>query len=93
MSLSKELGTRHRAGLGMSESGDSLTIIVSEETGRISLAYEGRLHRNVDQATFRQMLEMLQNKPGTEKKRFSFKPGQKDKAEKPPKADRRKNKA
>ena len=93
MSLSKELGTRHRAGLGMSESGDSLTIIVSEETGRISLAYEGRLHRNVDQATFRQMLEMLQNKPGTEKKRFSFKSGQKDKAEKPPKADRRKNKA
>ena len=92
MSLSKELGTRHRAGLGMSEAGDSLTVIVSEETGRISLAYEGKLMRNVDQATFRHMLEMVQNKTEIEKKRFLFKPVMKDKTEKPPKADRRKNK-
>ena len=41
MELSKDLGTRHRAGVGISEATDSLTIIVSEETGRVSVAYEG----------------------------------------------------
>ncbi len=73
LSLSKELGTRHRAGVGISEVTDSLTIIVSEETGRISIAYEGELIRNVDAETFRQKLEMIQNKPETEKKRSFFK--------------------
>lgn len=48
MELSKELGTRHRAGVGISECTDSLTIIVSEETGRVSVAYGGKLTRNVD---------------------------------------------
>ena len=43
--ISKELGTRHRAGMGISEVTDSLTVIVSEETGNISIAYEGRLER------------------------------------------------
>lgn len=76
LSLSKELGTRHRAGVGISETGDSLSIIVSEETGRISLAYEGQLKRNVDQETFRKMLEMVQNKPVTDKKHLLFKPKQ-----------------
>lgn len=73
LGLSKELGTRHRAGVGISEVTDSLTIIVSEETGRISLAYEGQLERNVDQDSFRRMLEVIQNKPGAEKKRMRFK--------------------
>ena len=73
LSLSKELGTRHRAGVGISEVTDSLTIIVSEETGRISIAYECELTRNVDAETFRQKLEMIQNKPETEKKRSFFK--------------------
>ncbi|MBO7600463.1 MAG: diadenylate cyclase CdaA [Lachnospiraceae bacterium] len=73
LSLSKELGTRHRAGVGISEVSDSLTIIVSEETGRISLAYQGQLERNVDQDNFRRMLEVIQNKPGAEKKRVRFK--------------------
>ena len=73
LTLSKELGTRHRAGLGISEVSDSLTIIVSEETGRISLAYQGQLERNVDQDNFRRMLEVIQNKPGAEKKRVRFK--------------------
>lgn len=72
LSLSKELGTRHRAGVGISEVGDSLTIIVSEETGRISIAYQGELNRNVDQDTFKHYLEMVQGKPGVEKKRFKF---------------------
>jgi diadenylate cyclase len=46
--LSKELGTRHRAGVGISEVTDSLTVIVSEETGKISVAYEGGLERNLN---------------------------------------------
>lgn len=75
LSLSKELGTRHRAGVGISEVSDALTIIVSEETGRISLAYEGELERNVDQDNFRRMLEVIQNKPGADKKRVRFKSG------------------
>lgn len=47
MELSKELGTRHRAGVGISEVTDAMTIIVSEETGKISIAYDGRLERNL----------------------------------------------
>ena len=45
--MDKDLGTRHRAGVGISEVTDSLTIIISEETGEISLAYRGLLTRNV----------------------------------------------
>ena len=72
LSLSKDLGTRHRAGVGISESTDSLTIIVSEETGRISIAYEGELFRNVDNDTFRRKMEMIQNKQEGDKKRILF---------------------
>ena len=62
MRLSKELGTRHRAGVGISEVTDSLTIIVSEETGKISVAYGGNLERNVDAERLRARLSDLQNK-------------------------------
>lgn len=48
LALSKELGTRHRAGVGISEVSDSVTVIVSEETGKVSVAYEGELNRNLD---------------------------------------------
>lgn len=68
MALSKELGTRHRAGVGISEVTDSLTIIVSEETGRVSIALEGELYRNVDPDLLREKLEMLQEKTVDEKK-------------------------
>lgn len=62
MGIGKELGTRHRAGIGVSESTDSLTIIVSEETGKISVAYEGELERAVDSDRLRERLRLIQNK-------------------------------
>lgn len=60
--ISKELGTRHRAGVGISEVSDSLTIIVSEETGKISLAIGGELFRNVDSDSLRNKLIYIQKK-------------------------------
>ena len=60
MGLSKELGTRHRAGVGISEVTDSLTIIVSEETGRISVAVGGKLLRNIDGDLLRKKLTEMQ---------------------------------
>jgi diadenylate cyclase len=45
LSISKDLGTRHRAGIGMSEISDAVIVIVSEETGQISLAIQGNLER------------------------------------------------
>jgi len=73
LSLSKELGTRHRAGVGISEVTDSLTLIVSEETGRISIAYDGELLRNVNDETMRRKLVSIQNKPDSQKKHTFFK--------------------
>lgn len=57
--ISKELGTRHRAALGLSEVSDAVIIIVSEETGAISLATEGDLHRDVNIEEFGERLEKL----------------------------------
>lgn len=59
--LSKELGTRHRAAVGISEVSDSLTIIVSEETGRVSVAYRGEIFRDLDADGLRAKLQQLQN--------------------------------
>ncbi len=57
--ISRELGTRHRAALGISSVSDSVTIVVSEETGVISFAREGRLIRYVDDKALRGLLESL----------------------------------
>ena len=62
MELSKELGTRHRAGVGVSEVTDSLTIIVSEETGKVAVALEGKIYRNIDGEQLRKYLVTAQNK-------------------------------
>ncbi len=73
MSLSKELGTRHRAGVGISEATDSMTVIVSEETGGISVAYGGVLMRDLTAADLEKQLKKIQNKPEGEKERRRWK--------------------
>lgn len=62
LSLSKELGTRHRAAVGISEATDSMTVIVSEETGKISLACEGELTRNLDQDKLKALMRQILKK-------------------------------
>lgn len=57
--LDMELGTRHRAGLGISEVSDAAAVIVSEETGNISLAVAGNLNRYLDEESLKQMLSGL----------------------------------
>lgn len=54
--ISKELGTRHRAAIGISEVTDCITIVVSEETGSISVTKSGELYRDLDIETFKEML-------------------------------------
>ena len=68
LALSKELGTRHRAGVGISEASDALTIIVSEETGKISITFDGRITRNLDADALKERLLMVQNKTLEDKK-------------------------
>ncbi len=62
LDLSKELGTRHRAGVGISEVTDSLTLIVSEETGKISVAYEGKLETSLNADSLKMRMQQVLNK-------------------------------
>lgn len=79
MRLSKELGTRHRAGVGISEVTDSLTVIVSEETGKISVAYKGVLERGLSGEELEMKLVSIQNKQTEEKHKMRKKgKGRKD---------------
>ena len=73
--LSKDLGTRHRAGVGISELTDSMTIIVSEETGKVSVAYKGQLYRNLNADGLREQLQLIQNKPVPVQKNKFWKKG------------------
>ncbi len=59
IAVARELGTRHRAALGVSSISDSITIVVSEETGVISFAREGKLVRYIDQKALRDLLESI----------------------------------
>lgn len=68
--LSKDLGMRHRAGLGASEQSDALVVIVSEETGAISVAVDGMLKRNLNRVTFEKLLrkELVEEEISTQAK-------------------------
>ena len=69
MTLSKELGTRHRAAVGISEVSDAMTVVVSEETGAISITQYSEIKRHVSAEVLREQLQTLQNKT-TDGKRF-----------------------
>lgn len=72
LELSKELGTRHRAAVGISEVSDSVTIIVSEETGKVSVTADGKIDRGVDGDFLRQYLLDCQKRKGTVRKKIKL---------------------
>ena len=82
MRLSKELGTRHRAAVGMFDVNDSMTVIVSEETGLISVAYNGVLSRGLNAEELESQLTTIQNKPVDEEKKRKLWKGKVSKNEK-----------
>lgn len=82
--LSRDLGTRHRSAVGMSEASDAVVVIVSEETGAISVAIGGMLKRQLDSETLRKILEaeLITETTDKKKKKNSVLAGRKDKAKK-----------
>lgn len=75
MGLSKQLGTRHRAAIGMSEVSDAFVICVSEETGNVSYAVGGNITRAVSREQLREQLVRLQGRTEKENKVFTLKKG------------------
>lgn len=77
MMISKELGTRHRAALGISEVSDSITVVVSEETGAVSLVEDGVLHRIGEAEHLRRALYAINEQGASEKNWFKLWKGRK----------------
>ena len=85
MKISKELGTRHRAAVGISEITDSFTIVVSEQTGAVSVAQNGELSRRVTREFLYDRLKEIQNRMNedtTKKKKGILRLGKNDKSTK-----------
>jgi len=71
--LSKTLGTRHRAAIGITEETDAIVIVISEETGSVSIAYNGRLRRGFEEDKLRRVLSSMLRRERTGLKRFQEK--------------------
>lgn len=65
-SLDRDLGTRHRAAVGVTEGTDAIAVVVSEENGSVSVAYNGRLVRRLDEGELNRLLHRLYRPPSTE---------------------------
>ena len=70
LDISKELGTRHRAAVGVTETSDALAVIVSEETGRISYALDGKIHIGITEQQLNALLGEKLLIPEKKKRRF-----------------------
>jgi diadenylate cyclase len=72
--LSKELGSRHRAAIGLTEENDSVALVVSEETGKISVVFEGQIERGLDADALRRRLQtlVLHRKSGTRSREVQY---------------------